>query len=351
MKNEVKLTSFADDATYFLKDTDAAECLLRVIASFSKVSVLEINKTKSECLILDFEMGLDSNDSKFCGIPIVENLRILGHFFGKSKIVCNYQNFYSKLSKYDRLIAMWKQRDMTIIGRNLLINSLFISLILFNAHIEAPPKEFIRISDMKNKSFLWNGGVAKIAHHSLIGSYQQGGIKYKDIETTLKSLNFKYIKRLLNQIVTNSTCLPKYWLMRLFKIPVECTTSEELYFKEYFESQLNILDCNIDIPKRSKWIGHPFYYDALVTYAKILGNHPNTVESALSVPLWFNKMIGTTYDGQLSKAGYNYISDIIRKEQNVSRLCPSELMIYNKVILLKSKIDPQIKKKIIKNKD
>ena len=246
---------------------------------------------------------------------------------------------------------MWKQRDMTIIGRNLLMNSLLNSLILFNAQIEAPPKEFIRISDMKNKSFLWNGGVAKIAHHSLIGSYQQGGIKYKDIETTLKSLNFKYIKRLLNQIVTNSTCLPKYWLMRLFKIPVECTTSEELYFKEYFESQLNILDCNIDIPKRSKWIGHPFYYDALVTYAKILGNHPNTVESALSVPLWFNKMIGTTYDGQLSKAGYNYISDIIRKEQNVSRLCPSELMNDNKVILLKSKIDPQIKKKIIKNKD
>lgn len=160
MKNEVKLTSFADDATYFLKDRDAAECLLRVIASFSKVSGLEINKTKSECLILDFEMGLDSNDSKFCGIPIVENLRILGHFFGKSKIVCDYQNFYSKLSKYDRLIAMWKQRDMTIIGRNLLINSLLNSLILFNAQIEAPPKEFIRILDMKNKSFFverWSG--------------------------------------------------------------------------------------------------------------------------------------------------------------------------------------------------
>ena len=351
MNNEVKLTSYADDATYFLKDKTAAECLLCVIARFSKVSGLEINKTKSECLILDFEMGLDSNDSKFCEIPIVENLKILGHFFGKNRLICEYQNYYSKLSKYDKITAVWKQRELTIFGRNLLINSLLNSLFLFNSQVEAPPRDFIRILETKNKSFLWNGGVAKIAHHSLIGSFMQGGINYKDIEATLESLNFKYIQRLLDQKITNSNCLPKYWLMKLFKIPIKYEFNDDQYFKEYFESHLNILDCNLDIPKRVRWLGHPFYYDALVTYAKILKNRPKTFESLVSAPLWFNKMLGTTFDVKLSKAGYNYVSDIIRREQNVPRLSPSEIMNKNKVTVLKNKLDPHIRKMIVKNMD
>ena len=66
---------------------------------FSKVSGLEVNCTKSECLLLDFELKLDIQEDNVCGIPIVENLKILGHFFGKNKAICDYQNFYSKIEK------------------------------------------------------------------------------------------------------------------------------------------------------------------------------------------------------------------------------------------------------------
>ena len=100
---------------------------------------------------------------------------------------------------------------------------------------------------------MWNGGVAKIAYHSLIGDFKQGGIKYKDIDATVKSLSLKFIQRLLSNQATNSTCLPRYWLMDLFKIPTEGKNSEERYFKEYFETSLNILDCKLAIPKRSQW--------------------------------------------------------------------------------------------------
>ena len=100
VKNEVKLTSYADDASYFMKDKKSAENLLLVIEQFSKVSGLEVNRTKSECLLLDFEMNLGTHEDKFCGIPIVDNLKILGHFFGKNKTICEYQNFYSKIIKF-----------------------------------------------------------------------------------------------------------------------------------------------------------------------------------------------------------------------------------------------------------
>jgi len=121
----------------------------------------------------------------FCGIPVVENLKILGHYFGKSKIICDYHNFYAKLSKYDRITAVWKQRGLTMLGRNLLINSLLNTLFLFNAQVEIPPCDFMKIIEARNKEFLWESGVAKIAHHSMIGDYNQGGIRYRTLQLQL----------------------------------------------------------------------------------------------------------------------------------------------------------------------
>ena len=57
------------------------EKLLMYIEKFSKVSGLEINRSKSECLLLEFELDLGENEGKLFGIPVVENLKILGHYF------------------------------------------------------------------------------------------------------------------------------------------------------------------------------------------------------------------------------------------------------------------------------
>ena len=137
-KNEVKLTAYADDASYFLKDKESARYLLTKIEQFSKISGLEINRTKSECLLLDFELGIDKDEASLFGIPIVENLKILGHYFGKNKMICEYNNFYSKLKLIEKIIQTWKQRSLSLLGKNILVNSLVNSLILFNAQIEIP---------------------------------------------------------------------------------------------------------------------------------------------------------------------------------------------------------------------
>ena len=106
-------------------------------------------------------MDLSSSESELCGIPIVENLKILGHYFGKNRMICDYQNFYSKLSKHDRITGIWRQRGLSLFGRNLVINSLLDSLFLFNAQVEAPPTEFIRIVEMKRKTFCGTEGLQR----------------------------------------------------------------------------------------------------------------------------------------------------------------------------------------------
>ena len=99
-----------------------------MIRKFSKVSGLEVNRSKSECLLLDFEGNLYEYEDNFLGIPVVDNLKVLGHYHGKNKIICDFQNFFSKLENIEKIMNIWKQRYLTIFGKNLLINSLCNSL-------------------------------------------------------------------------------------------------------------------------------------------------------------------------------------------------------------------------------
>ena len=74
---EIKVTSFADDCTYFLRDKQSTLLVLLYIDQFSKISGLEINKTKLECLLLDFEQQLGDGTDRFAAIPLVEALKII----------------------------------------------------------------------------------------------------------------------------------------------------------------------------------------------------------------------------------------------------------------------------------
>ena len=93
-------------------------------------------------------MGLSGLHDDFLRIPVVNNLKILGHYHGKDKLICEFNNFHSKLSKMQKIINIWKQRPLTLIGKNMLINSSF----LFNAQIEIPPPDFIRLVDKQSNN-------------------------------------------------------------------------------------------------------------------------------------------------------------------------------------------------------
>jgi hypothetical protein len=93
----------------------------------------------------------------------------------------------------ESIYTMWKQRPLTLFGKNLLINSLSNSQFLFNSQIDNPPEDFVKLAEALNKGFLWGGGTPKIAHHSIIADYQYGGFKYKDLTSLINSINFKFL--------------------------------------------------------------------------------------------------------------------------------------------------------------
>ena len=296
-----------------MKNIRSADFLLQKVELFSKISGLEINRSKSECLILNYEMNLCGYTEVFLGIPVVENLKILGHYHGKSERVCMYQNFYSKLSKMENVLNAWKGRNLTIFGKNLLINALSNSLFVFNAQIENPPKDFIKLTEKIHKDFLWNG-VPKIAHHTIIADYSNGGLRYKDLNDFIASLNLKFLYKMHTGSKYGHSILPNYWIKNLFKIP------ESISILPW---DFNILDCAFKVPRKSQYKGHPFYYQVLKDHQKMSEIGCRDLESILSVSIWYNRHMNTKFDLEIAKAGFNFVKDLYpcnKQIENFSRL-------------------------------
>ena len=156
---------------------------------------------------------------------------------------------FPKLKTMENIFTMWKQRPLTLFGKNLLINSLSNSQFLFNSQIDKPPEDFVKLAEALNKGFLW-GGTPKIAHHSIIADYQYGGFKYKDLTSLINSINFKFLFNISSTLNENHSALPKMCLKQLFKIENSNENENKAYFNDFFSNTLNILDCKIKLPRQ-----------------------------------------------------------------------------------------------------
>ena len=156
-----------------------------------------------------------------------------------------------------KILHIWRQRNLTLIGKNLLINSLSTAMFIFNAQIDIPPVDFIKLVESLHKNFLWSGGKPKIAHHTIIANYKDGGINYKDLNTFILAINVKFIQYLSTNSQSGHLTLPNHWRTKMLKIPT--SENEELYFQDYFVNKLNVLDCMIKFLRKIHYTGYPCY--------------------------------------------------------------------------------------------
>ena len=80
------------------------------------------------------------------GVKIAKNcVKSLGIYLGHDKIQCYEKNWLSKLEKLEKLLSVWKRRNLTIFGKCTIINTLAISKIQYNASIlQNPDNEFFK---------------------------------------------------------------------------------------------------------------------------------------------------------------------------------------------------------------
>ena len=105
-------TAYADDTTFFLKDTKSVIELMNIFDTFSKFSGLKPNKSKCEIAGIGVLKGVQV---ALCGmrcIDLVSNIvKILGIYFSHNEKLEIQENFKRHMIKIEKILPIWRIRD------------------------------------------------------------------------------------------------------------------------------------------------------------------------------------------------------------------------------------------------
>jgi hypothetical protein len=125
---EIKLVQMADDTTVFVEDPESLENTLKILATFEQYAGLRLNKTKTEAMWL----GKDRNNTTTpLGIKWVKDVHSLGIFFSYNTDFVIQKNFMDRAKDFKRILDMWSQRDLSLIGKITVLKSLAFSTVIY----------------------------------------------------------------------------------------------------------------------------------------------------------------------------------------------------------------------------
>lgn len=96
---------------------------------------------------------------------------------------------------------MWSARPLTLKGKVTVINSIFISQVLYPCSVLYIPQPFIDELHTLFINFMWNNKRPKIKHSCMIADIENGGLRFPDIGEKIKAIKLAWIQRLFDSSV------------------------------------------------------------------------------------------------------------------------------------------------------
>jgi hypothetical protein len=180
------------------------------------------------------------------------------------------KNFTNKLKELKTLLAIWGQRDLSVIGRITIFKSLAFSKVIYQCNNITVPDDFIKQLIQVAYNFIWQGKPEKVRRKTVIADYEHGGLKMLDIESFLEAQKVIWVKRLQRSEEGSWMAYPKYLLNNLLGI--------------------SSFKCNTNIAKLQKWMP-PFYSQLFVAWGKTAADSGDDPFKIRREVLWFNKNI------------------------------------------------------------
>ena len=129
---EIKLTAFADDTTFLVKDVQSLRRILKLSKNFKIFSSLKSNVEKCEACWIGRSRNKHGKPIQCKWISHTISIKILGAHFTYNKQLDEKMNFYQLIIDSRTLLNIWKQRWLSLqekfeLSSLLLLLSLFIS--------------------------------------------------------------------------------------------------------------------------------------------------------------------------------------------------------------------------------
>ena len=101
--------------------------------------------------------------------------------------------FLKTVTDIQRVLKIWKMRNLMLEGKIVIFKTIAISKIVFHSFITTFPKYVVNNLKKIQKTFLWENSTPKIKHETLCNDYKSGGLKNVDISNEIIVLQCSWI--------------------------------------------------------------------------------------------------------------------------------------------------------------
>ena len=263
---------FADDMDIYLaNDQKSLDAVLNTLKIFSRNSGFKVNYDKTTI----YRIGSIKHSK--AQLYTKENLKYGGNSFNILGVDVNTdpaklipENYDYLINKAQAILKTWQSRNLSILGKVTVINSLVSSLFVYKMTVlPLLPNSYIkRIHKMLNE-FMWNGRKAKISLEKLQYSKKQGGVNLVNFEWKDKALKISWVEILQN----------------------EPALAELAYKQLNYMLKENIWKCNLKQKDIKDLFSNSFWRDVLISWAEINEHEVVTPDQVMGQFYWLNSNI------------------------------------------------------------
>ena len=132
----------------------------------------------------------------------------MGVYFGNNKEECEKLNWENKIDKMNTLFFSWGKRNLTILGKIMIIKALVISIFTFVASACVVPDKYRKEIESKCFKFIWDGKPDTVKRNTMIGNFEMGGLNMIDIGSYFASLRASLVSRFVSGEMDNWKLIP-----------------------------------------------------------------------------------------------------------------------------------------------
>ena len=197
-----KISQYADDTVLtipFCEET--LQEIEKTFESFTQISGLKVNYDKTEILRIG---SIRNSDAKFITKKQLKwknnDIQVLGITITSCTNDMTNVNINPLIDKMKGIIQAWSWRKLTLFGKITIINSLLASQLIYRLSVlPSPILTDLKAIDKILFDYLWGNKPHQIPKNTVIGQYDNGGIKMVDIFKKEASLKIAWVKRFLQE--------------------------------------------------------------------------------------------------------------------------------------------------------
>ena len=192
---ETKLKSYADDMSSFVRDIDSIHNIFKLLNDFGQASESKLNRDKTRILPCGSLRGLPNIDE----LPDFSNkIKVLGAWVGSNQEEICDLNWNPVITKIVRSLNMWKQRNLTILGKTTVINCIALSKLWYLGTVLRMPQEKIYLIEKEVYSFLWNGKRSRVNKFMVQCQKDTGGLHVPNIKLKIMALKLQWFTKMMS---------------------------------------------------------------------------------------------------------------------------------------------------------